>query len=415
MFSLYHGVYYDILRIRGDKMLLREKYLRKIEPFIESDLIKVLTGMRRSGKSVLLNQIRDKVVANGVDMKQIHFINFESLKYRALYDAESLYDYLNINLLINKKNYIFFDEIQIVDGFERVLNSLRVDFDVSIFVTGSNADLLSGELATLLSGRYIKFDIFPFTYTEYVNFLSLNPKDEEVFKNYLIFGGLPQTYSFHSNHEKEALLIDILDSIVYKDILMNLSAKNIETIKRFISYVVQSTSLDFNAKSIVKYLKSERISTTPDTIYSYIDAILNSLIVRKCSRYDIKGKKILKRNEKYYVADLGLRNHTLNLEKIDYGACYETIIFNQLISDGYGVTIGKINEFEVDFIATKPGKKKYIQVSYQLASEEIIEREFRGLEQISDNFEKIVISGDTLDFSRDGIKHINIIDFLMDT
>lgn len=394
-------------------MLLREKYLKKIDPFIESDLIKVITGMRRSGKSVLLTQIKDKILAKGVKEKQILFINFESLKYKSLYNAETLYAYLNKKLDDKNKNYVFFDEIQLVDEFERVLNSLRVDYNISIFVTGSNGDLLSGELATLLSGRYVKFDIFPFTYQEYIEFLNIDPFEEKVFKDYILFGGLPQTYSFKNVQEKEAILVDILDSIVYKDILMNLSAKNVETIKRFINYVVQSTSLDFNAQSIVKYLKSERINTTPDTIYSYIDAILNSLIVRKCSRYDIKGKKILKRNEKYYVADLGLRNHTLNLEKIDYGACLETIVYNHLIADGYEVNIGKIDDYEIDFIAIKPGKKIYIQVSYLLANDEIINREFRGLEAIEDNYEKIVISYDKVDFSRNGIKNVNIIDFLM--
>jgi len=177
--------------------------------------------------------------------------------------------------------------------------------------------------------------------------------------------------------------------------------------------VLHSTSLDFNAQSIVRYLKSERINTTPDTIYSYIDAILNSMIVRKCYRYDIKGKKVLKRQEKYYVADLGLRNHTLNLEKIDYDACFETIVYNQLIANGFEVNIGKIGDYEVDFIAQKNNKRVYIQVAYLLANDEIINREFRGLESIDDNFEKIVISNDDFDFSKNGIKHLNIIDFLM--
>ncbi len=394
-------------------MFLREKYLNKIEPFIDSDLIKVITGMRRSGKSVLLNQIKDKILADGIGAEQIVFINFESFKYKKLYNAETLYSYLSERLDIKNKYYLFFDEIQMVNEFERVLNSLRVDYNVSIFVTGSNANLLSGELATLLSGRYVKFDIFPFTYKEYVTYLGLDPKDEKVFNDYIIFGGMPQPFNFSNSKEKEALLIDILDSIVYKDILMSLSAKNIETIKRFINYVLYSTSLDFNAQSIVRYLKSERINTTPDTIYLYIDAILNSLIVRRCSRYDIKGKKVLKRQEKYYVADLGLRNHTLNLEKIDYGACFETIVYNQLIADGFEVNIGKIGDYEVDFIAQKNNKKVYIQIAYLLANEDIINREFRGLESIDDNFEKIVISSDTFDFSRNGIKHLNIIDFLM--
>lgn len=394
-------------------MYLREKYLKQIEPFIESDLIKVITGMRRSGKSVLLNQIKDKLLSDGKSAEQIVFINFESFKYKDLYNAETLYSYLTERLDIKNKYYLFFDEIQMVNEFERVLNSLRVDYNVSIFVTGSNANLLSGELATLLSGRYVKFDIFPFTYKEYVAYLGLDPKDEKVFMDYIIFGGMPQTFNFSNPKEKEALLIDILDSIVYKDILMSLSAKNIETIKRFINYVLHSTSLDFNAQSIVRYLKSERINTTPDTIYSYIDAILNSMIVRKCSRYDIKGKKVLKRQEKYYVADLGLRNHTLNLEKMDYGACFETIIYNQLIAIGYEVNIGKIGDYEVDFIAQRNNKRVYIQVAYLLANDDIINREFRGLESIIDNYEKIVISNDTFDFSRNGIKHLNIIDFLM--
>ncbi|MFW6047228.1 MAG: ATP-binding protein [Candidatus Woesearchaeota archaeon] len=394
-------------------MYLREKYLKKIEPFIESDLIKVITGMRRSGKSVLLNQIKDKILLDGTNSEQIIVINFESFKYKDLYNGEMLYAYLSERLDIKNKYYLLFDEIQMVNEFERVLNSLRVDYNVSIFVTGSNANLLSGELATLLSGRYVKFDIFPFTYKEYVTYLDLNPKNKKVFNDYLIFGGMPQTFNFSHPKEKEALLIDILDSIVYKDILMSLSAKNIETIKRFINYVLHSTSLDFNAQSIVRYLKSERINTTPDTIYSYIDAILNSMIVRKCSRYDIKGKKVLKRQEKYYVADLGLRNHTLNLEKIDYGACFETIVYNQLIANGFEVNIGKIGDYEVDFIAQKNHKKVYIQVAYLLANDDIINREFRGLESIDDNFEKIVISNDAFDFSKNGIKHLNIIDFLM--
>lgn len=394
-------------------MFLREKYLNKIEPFIESDLIKVITGMRRSGKSVLLNQIKNKILLDGINSKQIIFINFESFKYKDIYNAETLYKYLSERLDIKNKFYLFFDEIQMVNEFERVLNSLRVDYNVSVFVTGSNANLLSGELATLLSGRYVKFDIFPFTYKEYVTYLGLDPKDEKVFMDYIIFGGMPQTFNFSNPKEKEALLIDILDSIVYKDILMSLSAKNIETIKRFINYVLHSTSLDFNAQSIVRYLKSERINTTPDTIYSYIDAILNSMIVRKCSRYDIKGRKVLKRQEKYYVADLGLRNHTLNLEKIDYGACFETIVYNQLIANGYEVNIGKIGDYEVDFIAQRNNKRVYIQVAYLLANDDIINREFRGLESIIDNYEKIVISNDTFDFSRNGIKHLNIIDFLM--
>lgn len=394
-------------------MYLREKYLKQIEPFVESDLIKVITGMRRSGKSVLLNQIKNKILLDGINSKQIIFINFESFKYKDLYNAETFYNYLVERLDIKNKFYLFFDEIQMVSEFERVLNSLRVDYNVSIFVTGSNANLLSGELATLLSGRYVKFYIFPFSYKEYVTYLGLDPKDEKVFMDYIIFGGMPQTFNFSNPKEKEALLIDILDSIVYKDILMSLSAKNIETIKRFINYVLHSTSLDFNAQSIVRYLKSERINTTPDTIYSYIDAILNSMIVRKCSRYDIKGKKVLKRQEKYYVADLGLRNHTLNLEKIDYGACFETIVYNQLIANGFEVNIGKIGDYEVDFIAQKNNKRVYIQVAYLLANDEIINREFKGLESIIDNYEKIVISNDAFDFSRNGIKHLNIIDFLM--
>lgn len=394
-------------------MFLREKYLKRIEPFFESDLIKVITGMRRSGKSVLLNQIKDKLLKQGVSEKQIVYMNFESFKYKKFYNDEMLYAHLSERLDNEQKYYLMFDEIQMVKDFERVLNSLRVDYNVSIFVTGSNANLLSGELATLLSGRYVKFDIFPFTFGEYTKYLDLDPKDENTLKDYLIFGGMPQTFHFNNPKEKEALLIDILDSIVYKDILMKLSAKNIETIKRFITYVLYSTSLDFNAQSIVRYLKSERINTTPDTIYSYIDAILNSLIVRRCSRFDIKGKTVLKRQEKYYVADLGLRNHTIHSEKIDYGACMETIVYNQLLADGYEVNIGKIDEFEIDFVAQKNNKKIYIQVAYLLANEEIINREFRGLELIADNYEKIVISHDRFDFSRNGIKHINIIDFLM--
>lgn len=393
-------------------MLFREKYINKIIPFIDSELIKVLTGMRRSGKSIILKQLENVVLKKGVKEENIIFINFESMKYRKLLYAESLYEYISNKIKEKGKYYLFFDEIQFVKDFERVLNSIRVDFDVSVFVTGSNANLLSGELATILSGRYVKFNIFPFTFKEYVEYNKLIAKKDKTFIDYLMYGGMPQVYNFENDIEKQALLIDILDSIVYRDILMKLSVKNVGTVKKFIDYVVQSTALDFNASSIAKYLKSERISVSTDTIYTYLDAIINSMIVRKCQRYDIKGKKLLKRNEKYYVADMGLRNHTLNLEKIDFGACMETIVYNQLVSDGYEVNVGKIKDYEIDFIATKPGEKKYIQVCYLLANEEIVEREFRGLEMINDNFEKYVISYDKVDHSKNGIKHINIIDYL---
>ncbi len=411
-FDIAYIVLYNLIKV-GDCLYKRKKYLEKISPFIHTDIIKIITGMRRSGKSVLLSQIKEKIIEAGVSENFIIEINLESMKFEELCNKNRLYEYI-ISLATSntEKYYILLDEIQLVDGFERAINSLRVDIKSSIFITGSNANLLSGEMATLLSGRYVKFDIQPFTYKEYCEYLDMNLYDERNFIEYMMFGGLPQTFMFEETQGKQALLTDILDSIIYRDILHRANSKDVDMVKKLIHFILSQTGNIISTKNLVNHLNRLNKTVKSDTILYYLDLMVNSRIINKCSRYDLKGKKILKRDEKYYVTDLGLLNHTKNLDKIDKGACLETIVYNQLMNFGYTINIGKVSEYEVDFVATKGDDIRYFQVSYHLNSEEVINREYRSLELIKDNYPKYLISFDQDGISRNGIKFINILDFL---
>ncbi len=394
-------------------MLQRKYYLDKIETFIDTDLIKVITGIRRSGKSVIMMQIIDILKGRGISSDNIIYLNIESRQNRKYKDPDNLYEYVMSKVNNNEKFYIFIDEVQMVNEFEDVINSFRVDFDSSIFITGSNANLLSGELATLLSGRYVKFNIFPFTYKEYCEYLKLDYYSEVVFSDFVMFGGLPSSFIVKETIEKQNIISDVADSIIYRDILLRIKSKDDSTIQKFIEYVLSQTGKVFSAPSIANYLKSEKINTTQATIYSYLDLMLNSRLISKCSRYDIRGKRKLKREEKYYVADLGLVNYSLHETKIDQGASIETIVYNQLRYLGYKVYIGKLKDLEVDFVADLNGIPNYLQVCLYLNSDKTIEREYRSLHAIKDNYPKYVISLDKGVCDREGIKHINLIDFLV--
>ncbi len=394
-------------------MLLRKKYINWISKFIDSEEIKIITGIRRSGKTEILKQLREKIYRLGVSKENVIYINLESMKHISHRDSINFYKYVCSLVNTDEKYYLLFDEIQLVDRFEEAINSFRVDFNCSIFVTGSNADLLSGELATLLSGRYIHFKVYPFTYKEYCAYLDIVPKDEKHFWDYVLLGGMPQTIKTKDVDMKQAQLVDILSSIVYKDIILRSETKSMSVLNSLVDYVVSQTGTVFSAKSIVNYLRSININTNTDTVYNYINAIINSHLVSKCSRYNIKGKKILARQEKYYCADLGLINHMFNSTKIDKGASIETIVYNQLKYHGYDVYIGKVDDYEVDFVARKFDKLKYLQVCYKIDSETTRERELRSLECIRDNFPKYIISMDYHFVTRNGIEFMNLLDFLV--
>lgn len=397
-------------------MIIREAYISQIIPLIDKNLIKVLTGVRRSGKTVLLSQIQDYLLKNGRSKSQIINISLESKKNKKFKDGDVLYEYLiSACEKLNAKAYIFLDEIQVVSGWEEVVSSLLVDIDCDIYITGSNSKLLSGELATLIAGRYIQIHVYPFTLSEAKQILEQNGKfksDEVLFQDYLKYGGLPMRFSLEEI-SLEAYLSDTYDAIVVKDIIQRNNIKDTNLLNMILAFLMDNIANPFSARSIVAALKQEGINTTVETVIAYIDYIKKAMVVYSAQRYDIKGKKLLTTNEKYYTVDLGLRNCVKASGEIDYNKLYENIVYLELLYRGYDVKVGKTDDYEIDFVAYKDSDTLYVQVCYLLASAETVEREFGNLERIKDNYPKYVISGDLPDFSRNGIKHYNIIKFLL--
>ena len=397
-------------------MIIREAYISQIVPLIDKNLIKVLTGVRRSGKTVLLSQIQDYLLKNGRSKSQIINISLESKKNKKFKDGDVLYEYLiSACEKLNAKAYIFLDEIQVVSGWEEVVSSLLVDIDCDIYITGSNSKLLSGELATLIAGRYIQIHVYPFTLSEAKQMLEQNGKfksDEVLFQDYLKYGGLPMRFSLEEI-SLEAYLSDTYDAIVVKDIIQRNNIKDTNLLNIILAFLMDNIANPFSARSIVAALKQEGINTTVETVIAYIDYIKKAMVVYSAQRYDIKGKKFLTTNEKYYTVDLGLRNCVKASGEIDYNKLYENIVYLELLYRGYDVKVGKTDDYEIDFVAYKGSDTLYVQVCYLLASVETVEREFGNLERIKDNYPKYVISGDLPDFSRNGIRHYNIIKFLL--
>lgn len=386
-------------------MIRREIYLNKIRPFYTSDMIKVLTGIRRCGKSTLINQIVQEI-----NLDNIIYINFEDFQYNHLKTAKDLNDYVT-ERVSKEKYYLFFDEIQVVEEWELAINSFRSTLDVSIFITGSNSKLLAGELATNLAGRYVSFEIQPFTFMEYLE-LTQSKNIETAFNEYLIWGGMPQSILYKRTEEKRVILTDIYNSIILKDIIARYKVTNVDLFGRIIEYIVTTPSQTFSATSIRKYLEKENLKTSNTTLYTYLN-YLQEVYLIKCARsYDIRGKRILDRQDKYYLNDLGLGQIRNQSAKMQVGAYLENVVYNHLSIAGFDVNVGKTRQFEVDFIATKGNLKIYVQVAYLLVDENVIEREFRSLKDIDDNHPKYVVTMDKLDFSQDGIKHVNIIEFL---
>ena len=401
-------------------MTKRELYIEKIKPFINKDIIKVLTGIRRSGKSVMLKLIMEELKQNKIDEKQFININFENLINRELTTADKLHEYiLKKASEIKKKCYIFLDEIQEVKDWEKCINSLRVneEYDFDIYITGSNAKLLSGELSTYLAGRYVEFVIYPFSFKEFLETLKSIQQDvstREAFQKYVKFGGMPFLYNLAFEEEASLqYLKDIYSSIILKDITQRNKIRDTDLLERVISYLIMNVGNNFSATSISKFFKSENRKVSVETILNYIKAAEESFLIYRVSRDDLIGKKVLNVNEKYYIADHGMREAILGSNQRDINQIFENIIYLELLRKGYNVRVGKVDNLEVDFVCTKGNEKIYVQVAYLLASSETIEREFTSLEKIDDNYPKYVISIDEFDMSRNGIIHINIIDFLM--
>ena len=401
-------------------MLKRDGYIKQIVPFIDKDVIKVLTGIRRSGKSVMLKLLMEELKNRGINENQFIYINFENLKYRNLKNYEKLYDFI-LNKVDDKYKsyYIFLDEIQEVEEWERCVNSLRVDedFNFDIYITGSNAKLLSGELSTYLAGRYIEFVVYPFSFKEFFEIMKEKNKEielKEVFQDYVKFGGMPFLHNLDYNFEASMqYLQDLYASIILKDITQRNNIRDTDLLERIINYVVMNIGNTFSATSISKFFKSENRKVAIETILNYIKACEEAFLVYRVARNDLLGKKILNVNEKYYIADHGIREAIMENNQKNINQVLENIVYFEMLRRGYNVKIGKVDNLEVDFVCKKNDETIYIQVSYLLASEDTKEREFSVLENIKDNYPKYVLSMDEFNMSRNGIKHINLIEFLI--
>ena len=395
-----------------------KKYLKRIRPFYEQDLIKVITGIRRCGKSVILNQIMDELRQSGVKDEQIIYINFEFTDYIDINDAKKFNDFIEKKLINKNKYYVFFDEIQNVDRWEKVVNSLKAKYNenISIFITGSNSDLLSGELATHIAGRYVSFKIYPFTFDEVCELKDIKDKDkyelERTFDDYIIWGGMPQRFLMNDELQIKTYLSDVYNSIVVKDIIERFKIKDLDLFNKILTFIMTTPSQTFSADSLTKYLLNENIDVSKMTVYNYLEYMCRALLINKADRFDVRGKRILNGKYKYYLTDLGLGQIINNERKRQMGAYLENIVFNELISRGYDVKVGSLDSGEIDFIATRFEEKEYYQVTFHL-SDDIIEREFGVYKNIQDNYPKYVISCDTFDFSQNGIIHKNINDFLL--
>ena len=396
-------------------MLKREVYLSRIRGFYDSDLVKILVGIRRCGKSVILNQIVDEIKEKGVEENHIIYINFELIEYEELQDYKKLNKYIKDNIKDNKMYYIFLDEIQRVDKFETVVNSLRASLkNISIFITGSNSKLLSNELSTVLSGRYVLFNIYPLSYKEFTELTKKDAKSEETFWDFVKWGGLPNRTQFTDENNIKDYLHSVFDSIILRDVVERLGLKDIVLFNLLLQYVVDTTGREFSAENIIKYLKSEGKSISTETLYVYLDALCKALIIKKIYRYDIHGKAILKTLNKYYMTDLGIAQIKNNNFEINKCYAIENVVYNELLERGYDVYIGKTKKGEIDFIATKTDEKAYFQVAYSLENESVIEREFGAYNVIDDDVPKYVLSLDKKDLSRNGIIHKNIIEWLLE-
>ena len=385
---------------------------------MNTDLIKVFTGIRRAGKSVMLELVKNELKESGIGEENFLCINFEQFSNSQFLDVESLYKKItDFQKNTKGKIYLFFDEIQEVDGWEKCINSCRIDFDCDIYITGSNAKLLSGELATYLAGRYVEFVIYPFSFAEFFGMnLIKNPNVDKAtcFMQFLKTGGMPFLSNFPDDDSaKSQYLIDIYNSVVLKDVVKRNNIRDVDTLERIVAYAFSNIGHIFSATSLSKYFKSENRKISHDTILNYLKFCSDAFLFYKINRYDLEGKKIVTVNEKYYCADHGLREALFgkNIQNIDQ--VLENIVCLELLRRNYKVYVGKKGDLEIDFIAEKQGKKIYIQVAYLLANEETIKREFSVYNSVKDSYPKYVVSMDDLDFSQNGIIHKNIKDFLL--
>lgn len=399
-------------------MIKRELYLEKIRRLINTEPIKIITGVRRSGKTYLLHSIKEELIEQGISKENIFLISFESQKYNKIQNFMELDVCVN-NLIKNTsgKLYLLFDEIQNIMGWEKSINSYRVDFDCDIYITGSNSELLSGELATLIAGRYFHIDVYPFSFKEFlqykkeINSIDIKNKELQLFNEYVKYGGMPSLQQVQ-DIDKFSYLEDIYSTILLKDIISRHNLRNAEILNRILTFIISNIGQPVSANGISKYLKHENLKVSADTVLNYLSFSKNACFIHEAKKENLKGKKVLKTNGKYYLVDHGFNQAIIGKDMENTGQILENIVYIELLRRGYDVKVGDINGREVDFVCNKADRKIYIQVTYLLSGKETVKREFSSLRAIGDDYEKYVLSMDNLDFSNAGIKHMNIIEFL---
>lgn len=400
------------------QIMPRSAYIERVKPFIDTDVIKVLVGTRRGGKTTLLEMIQKELVASGKEESQIISINLEAASFISVHQASELMRILMERLPKDRsRSYVFLDEVQRVDGWEDVVNALRVSENADVFVSGSNAHLLSGELASHISGRYVEIPVYPYSFSEFFEaYRSIYPDQDErkAFQEYLLVGGMPYLQQIEFDVSNSAVYLQgLFSTIEVKDILQRCNVRDADLLDRLLKYVLANTGTDFSARSLERYLRNEGRTASVETILNYLRAGSEAFLYYRISRQDLRGKELLKANEKYYIADHGIREAVIGENMSDISLVLENIVCLELLRRGYEVTVGDNKGREIDFVGSMGSKRIYIQVAYLLASAETVKREFSAFQGLPDSFPRIVVSMDELDMSRDGVRHWNIRDFLL--
>ena len=394
-------------------LINREQYLDKLVIYTDKNLIKVITGVRRCGKSFLLQLFRSTLMGRGIPEDHIIYLNFEDLAYRDIQDASDLNSYLTQRLVDQSRYYILLDEVQYIENWERVVNSLRLKDHIDLTITGSNASLLSSELATLLAGRYVQIEMFPLSFVEYLEFSDqVGSENEIAFNDYIQYGSFPPVVLNVSKQLKSDFLRALYDSIIIKDIVTRHQVKDVETLHKVVRFLFDAIGNPLSIHKIVNTIKSSGGESSHEMIGNYLKYLEEAYVFYPIKRFDLKGKEILKTQGKYYGIDTGLRNLLVSPASANFGFVLENLVFLELKRRGYEVFIGKINDMEIDFYCKKLNEIFYIQVAQSLVDEQTRAREFKSLLSVSDNYPKIILSMDRIDFSSQGIENINVINFL---
>lgn len=401
-------------------MIKRETYIKQLQQFIDKPLIKILTGIRRSGKSSVLLLLKEELLLRGISEEQVIHINFESFEYIELQTAQKLYKFIKQHIKNNKQYYLLLDEIQEVEGWEKAVNSFLVDFKVDVYLTGSNSHLLSSELATYLTGRYVEIPVYTLSFAEYLQFRNyyspeVQQNNKEAFLSYLSLGGFPVIHT--ANYSEETaykVVFDIYSSVILRDTVQRYKIRDVELLERVVKYAFDNIGNTFSGKNVADYFKSQQRKVDVNTVYNYLNALEGAFILYRTPRYDVKGKEILKTQEKFYVSDLSVIYALMGYRNRMISGILENVVFLELRRRGYKVFVGKLDDKEIDFIAEKQGGKIYVQVAYKLESEQTVEREFSSLLAVKDQYPKYVVTMDEFwKESIEGVKHVHIADFLL--